>query len=236
MRSVAGSFSLVCNFYAMTRLPVGDVLTLTNMYPLWILLLSAGLLRLWPTAAELVGIGCGLAGVALIQQPRLDGDYPAVAAVLASLSSAVALLGLHRLRGVGAPAIVVHFAGVAGAIAAAWMLVRGGPFLAGALTPGTALMLLGVGLSGTAGQFFLTRAYAAAPPTRLSVIGLSQVAFGLGFDAVIWHRALTPAGAVGMLLVPVPTAWLSTRAGDRHAEVGAPGEPAPVPEPSCARG
>ena len=30
VRSLAGSFSLVCTFYAMTRLPVAEVLTLTR--------------------------------------------------------------------------------------------------------------------------------------------------------------------------------------------------------------
>src|SRR3954468_18365860 len=33
MRSVAGSISLVCGFYAMTHYPVSEVLTLTNMFP-----------------------------------------------------------------------------------------------------------------------------------------------------------------------------------------------------------
>ena len=40
VRSLAGSFSLVCSFYALSRLPVGDVVTLTSTYPLWILVLS----------------------------------------------------------------------------------------------------------------------------------------------------------------------------------------------------
>src|SRR5260370_28960732 len=56
MRSLAGSLSLVCSFYAMTRLPVGDVLTLTNMYPLWILVLSGLALRQTPRALEPAGV------------------------------------------------------------------------------------------------------------------------------------------------------------------------------------
>ena len=32
MRSIAGSISLVCGFYAMTHYPVSEVLTLTNMF------------------------------------------------------------------------------------------------------------------------------------------------------------------------------------------------------------
>ena len=40
IRSIAGTISLVCTFYALAHLPVADVLTLTNTYPLWIVLLS----------------------------------------------------------------------------------------------------------------------------------------------------------------------------------------------------
>ena len=45
-RSVAGSCSMVCTFYALTHLLVSDVLTLTNTFPIWVALLS------WPLAGE----------------------------------------------------------------------------------------------------------------------------------------------------------------------------------------
>src|SRR4051812_47535402 len=34
VRSLAGTASLFCSFYALTRLPVAEVLTLTNTYPI----------------------------------------------------------------------------------------------------------------------------------------------------------------------------------------------------------
>ena len=43
MRSIAGSISLTCGFYALTRMPVADVLTVTNMFPVWVALLSLAL-------------------------------------------------------------------------------------------------------------------------------------------------------------------------------------------------
>ena len=49
MRSIAGSISLVCGFYAMTHYPVSEVLTLTNMFPLWVAVLSLPLLGEWPS-------------------------------------------------------------------------------------------------------------------------------------------------------------------------------------------
>ena len=45
MRSIAGSCSLVGTFFAFTRLPASEVLTLTNLYPIWVALLSWPLLK-----------------------------------------------------------------------------------------------------------------------------------------------------------------------------------------------
>jgi drug/metabolite transporter (DMT)-like permease len=230
LRSLVGSFSLVCNFYALTRLPVGDVLTITNTYPLWILALSWLALRERPRPVELAGVACGLAGVALIQRPHLRGDNLAAAVALASsFSTAVAMIGLHRLRGVDARAVVAHFAGVASLVAAVWLVARdglgpqapasvagGGTVTASAFPaagPVTLLLLLGVGVTGTVGQIFLTKAYAAGAPARVAVLGLTQVVFGMGFDVALWHRSLPPASLAGTVLVLAPTAWLLRRAG-----------------------
>src|SRR5690349_8608455 len=42
MRSLAGSCSLVATFYVLQKLPLTDVYTISNMFPLWVALLS------WP--------------------------------------------------------------------------------------------------------------------------------------------------------------------------------------------
>jgi drug/metabolite transporter (DMT)-like permease len=223
VRSLAGSFSLVCNFYAMTRLPIADVLTLTNTYPLWILVLSSLFLGLKPTIGEVAGIILGLIGVALIQQPHGAGDRLAVLIALgSSVSTAVAMLGLHRLRGIHATAIVAHFSGVASLVTVAWLLVRGlGAPPSLLRLPSTGPMLLLLCASGTIGQLCLTKAYAAGPPSEVSIVGLSQVVFAMGFDVALWGRRLTPASLIGFALVLGPTAWLTGRAQRRAGEVPA---------------
>jgi drug/metabolite transporter (DMT)-like permease len=231
VRSIAGSFSLVCNFYALTRLPVADVLTLTNTYPLWIILATAVILNIPPTWLEVFGVVCGLTGVVLIERPHhVDGDSLAVAvSLLASVSTAVAMLGLHRLKHIQAPAIVAHFAGVASLVAGAWLVLRGGGLGPRAGEPLTWLLLLGVAASGTAGQFFLTKAYAEGMPTEVSVVALTQVLFALGFDVALWGRTLTGWTLLGFVFVLGPTALLTSRAGRRLAETaGPPARPEPV--------
>jgi drug/metabolite transporter (DMT)-like permease len=221
MRSLGGSFSLVGNFYALTRLPVADAITLSNTYPLWIFLVTALALRRVPATAEALGMFSGLVGVVLIQQPHLGGDrFAVLVALLSSVSTAVAMMGLHRLRGLDPRAIMAHFAGVASLVAVAWLVLRRDAITATALDATTLLLLLGVGVTGTAGQFLLTRAYTSGPPTQVAVIGLTQVVFALGFDVVLWSRSLTVMSLAGFVLVLTPTALLSGRAGQRLLAVG----------------
>ncbi len=186
VRSIAGSVSLVCNFFALTRLPVADAITISNIYPLWIVLLTALWLRQPPTLREFLGVVSGLAGVALIQRPHLGGDrFAVLVAVFSSVSTALAMLGLHRLKGIDARAIMAHFAGVSSLIAGLWLLAKPEALSPEVLEPGTLGMLLGVCVTGTFGQFCLTKAYAAGPPSRVSVVGLSQVVFAMAIDVLL---------------------------------------------------
>ncbi len=212
MRSVAGSFSLIGTFYALTRLPVSDVLTLTQMFPVWVALLSWPLLGERPGAGVWLAVLSGVAGVALIQQPHFaQGNFASLVALGSSLSTAVAMLGLHRLHGIDHRAVVVHFSGVALLFCAAAFALPGPGEAPLALPVGRGLaMLLGVGTAATVGQLFLTRAFAAGPPARVSVVGLTQVAFALAIDVCLLGEAVDGRKLLGVALVLAPAAWLMT--------------------------
>jgi drug/metabolite transporter (DMT)-like permease len=213
MRSFAGCFSLVCNFYAMTKLPVADAITLSNAHPLWIVLATAVLLRRSPETIEWLGVLSGLVGVVLIQQPHLGGDRAAaVVALLSSVSTAIAMFGLNRLRHIDARAVVCHFAGLATLIAGTWSLFRPGTFSPALFAAPTMVMILGVGVFGTVGQYCLTRAYAVGSPTSVAIVGLTQVGFAMGFDVAIWGRSMSPVTLAGFTLLLAPSVWLSIRA------------------------
>jgi drug/metabolite transporter (DMT)-like permease len=215
MRSIAGSLSVMFNFYALSRLPVADALTLTNMFPVWIAVLSRPMLGHAPDKEVWLSVLCGITGVVIMQQPYLaDGNLGTVAAVAGSFTSAVALIGLHRLKGISPKAIVVHFSTVSVLfLIAAFFLFPSGQSLAARLDlrwPAPAL-LLGVGVAATCGQLLLTRAFGAGAPAKVSVIGLSQVGFAMIFDVVFWDRSFELQTLFGMLLVMGPSAWLILR-------------------------
>jgi drug/metabolite transporter (DMT)-like permease len=214
MRSVAGSVSLVCTFYALTRLPTSVVLTLTNTFPVWVAVLSWPLLRERPSAGVWLAAACGVLGIALIKRPQMSGgDFALYLALTAAFTSAVAMLGLHRLQGIAPAAIVAHFSGVATVFVVGACLVGPAPDLGVLGDPRVALLLLGVGATATVGQLFLTKAFTAGRPAKVSVVGLSQVVFALGLDFLLAEPNVTPSTLAGIGLVMLPTAWVMAGRG-----------------------
>jgi len=215
LRSVAGSLSLLCYFYAVTHLPVSTALTLSNTVPVWVTLLAWPFLGQRPAAADWLAVSVGVAGVALVQRPQLDGDTLATALALASaFGTAVAMLGLNRLGAVDARAVVTHYSGVSTAFALGFLLLTGGASVRQDATHGTAgtlALLVGVGGAGTLGQLAMTRAYALGSAARVSVVGLTQIVFALAFDLLLWRRRFDGLTLAGIALVVAPSAWLTLR-------------------------
>jgi drug/metabolite transporter (DMT)-like permease len=214
MRSVAGSCSMVATFYALARLPVSDVLTITNTFPVWVAVLSWPLAGERPTAGVWGAVGCAVAGVGVALGPG-GGEvrwFPAACAVWASCFTAVAMLGLNRLRGVAPLAVVVHFSAVSTLVCGSSLFlfdVAPGP--TGFESTATVLNLIAVGATATVGQVFLTRAYATGSATKVSVVGLTQVVMVMAFEAAAGWKPVTLTSLLGTALVLGPAGWLMAR-------------------------
>lgn len=214
MRSLAGSVGVLFAFYALTHLPVSTALTLSNTVPVWVTLLAWPVLGQRPRAGMWAAIAVGLAGVVLIQRPEAATDRLAGALALGNaLSTSVSMIGLNRLGGVDARAVVTHFSGVATVFTLAFMFLSGGRVDYNALGDTTTIaLLLGVGAAATVGQLSMTKAFASAgSPSKVSVVGLMQIVFALLFDLLLWHRRFDALVLLGIALVVGPSAWLMLR-------------------------
>jgi len=236
VRSVAGSCSMVCTFYAFQSLPVADVVTLTNTFPIWVAVLSWPLYGHPPGVKVAVAILVGVAGVALVEQPHFEsGNLGVLTALAAALFTAVAMLGLHSLGGIDPRAIVVHFSAVATVFCFVAFLI--GPRQhdpARVLEWGVAWKLLGMGVTALVGQIFLTLAFGTGAPAKVSVVGLTQIVFALAFDVWLFEHAVNTAALVGTALVITPTAWLLTRPREPAKPETEGGEKIPLGEQPLA--
>ncbi|HTU93741.1 MAG TPA: DMT family transporter [Gemmataceae bacterium] len=212
LRGCASSVSLLCTFFALAQLPTSEVMTLTNTFPIWVALLSWPLLRVRPQLFVWLAAACGVCGVALIQAPHVNADAKAASAVAlsltAALTSAIAMLGLHRLKELHPWAVVAHYSGVATLFVLASWVIGGPPQLVGIEEKKTLLLLLAVGIAATLGQLCVTRAFTSGSPTRISVVGLMQVVFALGLDLLFEGPNVQLVTLAGIGLVLAPTAWM----------------------------
>jgi drug/metabolite transporter (DMT)-like permease len=213
VRSLAGSCSMVCTFYAFYRLPAADVVTLTNTFPIWVALFSWPLYGRPPDPKMAVAVLVGVAGVALVEQPHFEsGNLGVAAALAAAMFTAVAMLGLHSLGGVEPLAVVVHFSAVATAVCFGAFLVGPRQYPAESVLDGVVMMqLVGMGLTALVGQLFLTLAFSRGAPAKVSVVGLTQIVFALALSVLLFKHEVDGWALLGTVLVIAPTAWLLTR-------------------------
>lgn len=232
IRSIAGSCSMVCTFYAFSRLPVADVLTLTNTFPIWVALISWPLYGTPPGWKMWLAISVGIAGVALVEQPHLaSANLGVFAALAAAAFTGVAMLGLHSLRGVDPRAIVVHFSAVATCFClAAYFAFPRTHDLADVFEPIALFELVAMAVTATVGQYFLTLAFGSGAPAKVSVVGLTQIVMGLAVGVWLWDHPVNAMTLLGTVLVIAPTAWLLTRPAAADVHDPDPGEPQPVSE------
>src|SRR5204863_5722441 len=97
--------------------------------------------------------------------------------------------------------IVLHFALIATVISGGVFAFSGSADQLHSVTNGRSLaMLLGMGFLGTVGQIALTRAFALGDPSKVSVVGLSEVLFGAAYDYIVWKRTFGWVTLAGMAL------------------------------------
>lgn len=210
VRSLAGNVSLFCNFYALANLPVSDTLTLMNTAPIWVTILQWLVFKQKPTRGILVAVLTSVLGIALIQQPHFqEGKFACLMALIGAFTTSIAMLGLNRLQSVNPRAVVLHFSAVASVSTLVLLLLTGNSETFAPLQNAQAVsLLLLLGTCGVAGQIGMTMAFAKGHATRVAVVSLSQILFGVLADLLLWGRAFNLISILGMLMVAAPTAWL----------------------------
>jgi drug/metabolite transporter (DMT)-like permease len=224
-RSLSGWASMICGFYALTHFDAAIVLALTNMYPLWVAVLSWPMLGKLPSGSTWAALAVSCIGMWLVYSSSIvvgpstesvglnsaENYSPTTAipaAILAGILSGVALINLHRVKDLDTRSVVTHFSAVAAALSMLVWLVVPVTLPAQRVDASGIVRILCIGVAATIGQLCLTKAFASGPPARVSVVGLSQVAVAVIVKWVIESRIPTWLSCLGMLMVVMSTVWV----------------------------
>jgi drug/metabolite transporter (DMT)-like permease len=194
IRGIYGSIGMVLNFGAVILLPLAEATTMSFTAPIWAVILSTLLLKekvgVWRWSA----VALGFIGVLVIAQPG-SGHIPLLGA-LVGIGGAfmVALISIQiaDLNRTDKPlTIVFYFALFSTPLTAIAM-----PFVATAHDTQGWLLLLGIGLTGAAGQLLLTAALRFGKVASVIV---------MDYSALFWA---TLYGSLLFSVLPPASTWL----------------------------
>ena len=182
LRCFFGTTGLICNFWAIGYLKLGDASILPKMAPFFAVLMSAFILKERPGAVAIISVLVALLGAAFVVKPGqgLLG-LPALLGLFGGFCAGTAYTFVRKLgkEGVKGAQIVFYFSIFSLLAIFPFCLLRFAP-----LSLPKLIFLLGAGLCAAVGQIFVTKAYSYAPAREISVYDYSQVIFSavLGFS------------------------------------------------------
>ena len=202
-RSLAGFSGMMLLFYVIGLLPLSTATTLNYTSPLFLVILSAVVLKEKLKPALILSVVMGFGGVVLLLRPSFDADQT-VAGLLglaSGLCAGVAYLTTKHLGKLGEPGwrVVFYFTSVSTVGSAVFALVGG--FHSFGLEG--LLILLGVCICATLGQLAMTRAYHEGDTLTVGSLAYSTVVFTALLSIVLWNETLPLSSwlAIGLIVI-----------------------------------
>lgn len=204
VRGVVGATALSLFYFAIPRLPLGDVTAIFYTTPIWTALTAALLLRERTAGLVFAGMGVSLLGVLAIAKPSFllagfDGLDPlgVGAAMTAAVLSGLVYTVVRKLRSTDAPNVIIFYLSGIGAVGSL-------PFAGNWVWPSGIewVWLLGVSVTTLLAQICLTLGLHLEQAGRAISIGYLQVVFAFVWGALVFGDlpdALSLLGAAAIV-------------------------------------
>jgi drug/metabolite transporter (DMT)-like permease len=202
-RGFFGSMGLLCYFYTLQEMPLGNAIIIHYLAPI-----LTTILAIWMAGEKVFSIqwaffAVSFLGVVVVNSAGFDVPFlPLLAGFGGAFFSALAYNTIKKMKGVEDPNVVVlYFPLVTIPIALSWFVYRPGDWV------GPAGMqwfwLLATGVTTQVGQFFMTRAYQEDSASRMSAVSYVGILWGAGAGLLVFGEEYTFLQYIGMGMVVV---------------------------------
>jgi drug/metabolite transporter (DMT)-like permease len=202
LRGIAGAISLVGYFYAITKLPLATAQTLNYTSPIFLVIATVAVLGERFSPWLIVAVILGFVGVALLLQPTFSGGNAAAAMIglFSGVLAAWAYLSVRTLGRVGEPDWrVVFWFGMTATVGCGAFQAITSTFHP--LRWDNAWILAGMGVTATAAQLAMTRAYRLGNTLVVGALSYSTLVFGAIATYLVWGENLAPQEWAGMAVI-----------------------------------
>jgi drug/metabolite transporter (DMT)-like permease len=172
-RGMVGVIGMGCGFFALTKLPLPEAITLNYAQPLVAVVFSAIFLHETIRVYRWTAVFVGFIGVVIVAWPNLtllstgmsdDAAIGAIVALIGAAVSAVAMLLIRRLLLTERSGTIVFYASATGALCALMTWFLGWISLA----PWQVAVLVATGVLGGIGQILMTESYRHAEASTIA--------------------------------------------------------------------
>ena len=205
LRCGFGTFGILCNFWSISYLKLGDAGILQKMAPFFAIVMSIFILGEKPNKMAIVSVLLALLGAAFVVKPGQGiVGLPALVALLGGFSAGTAYTYVRKvgLGGVKGPVVVFSFSMFSVLILLPFFLLQYKP-----MTAQQTIFLIMAGCSAAVGQIFVTKAYAYAPAKEISVFDYSQVLFAAVLGFVVFGEIPDLYSVIGYALIFGTALW-----------------------------
>lgn len=174
-RSIAGTVGILCNFYAIDRIPISDASILNKLAPFFAVAFSVFVLKEKASWKDWLFVCVAFTGALLIVKPSEGlASVPAFVGALGGLSAGLAYTFVRKLgqNGERTAYVVFFFSAFSCLVMLPVAVAQYQPMRFSQLG-----FLLLAGLAASGAQFSVTAAYKYAPAKEISVYDYAQVLF-----------------------------------------------------------
>lgn len=206
-RGAFGFLALAFYVWALTHVPLVDVMALQQMAPVFVTILAMALLGERPKHRVLaLSAVCFLGALLVIRPTRGVASIASSAALVSSVFSSLAYTSIRKLTATEPTSRIVTWFALLSTVLSA-------PFALGSWHPLHVTswgMLALAGLLAVPGQWLMTGAYRYAPAHMVAVFAYTSVPMSYLAGWTFWDEQVHPVGAFGMVAIiagGVGAAW-----------------------------
>ncbi|NCD06683.1 MAG: DMT family transporter [Spirochaetia bacterium] len=199
-RCVFGMIAMLCNFYAVDHLLLSDVTIIAKLGPFFTIIFCYLFLKEIPRTYQIIGILIAFVGVYFIANPAFNNgsliNY--IIAMTGAVTMGLAYTFLRSCLNKGENKSIIVF------VFSLFSSLACIPLLFFSFVPMTTfqlIMLLGAGLSATAGQFGLTYAYYFASAKDVSIYDYFQLIWAAIYAYFLFNEPFILSSVIGYIII-----------------------------------
>lgn len=211
-RAFIGFASMLVFFYNIAHIPLADAITFSRTAPIFTAILAFLFLKERLSWKGWLAVGIGFLGIVLVMKPNgLMLEKTDIFGILSGLGAALAYTSVRELNKVYDTRVIVLAFVCTGTILPAFFMVLGNfyhvemfDFMMGkfVMPQGIDWVYIGfMGITGTIGQVFMTKAFATTKAGVVGAAGYSIIFFSLIIGIVLGDALPDFIGLCGILLV-----------------------------------